>query len=423
MKVLVIGSGGREHAIIKTLKKSKSISQIYAAPGNGGISRDAQCIPVKATDIPAMTDFTAQNKIDYVVVATDDPLAIGMVDALEEKGIRCFGPNKAAARIESSKVFAKALMKKYSIPTAGHETFNDADNAADYVRSKPVSFPLVIKADGLALGKGVIIAADIGEALGAIDSVMREKRFGSSGNSIVIEEFLTGSEVSVLAFTDGKTVKTMISSMDHKRAYDGNTGPNTGGMGVIAPNPHYTNEIASVCENKIFLPTIRAMQEEGCPFKGCLYFGLMLTPRGPMVIEYNCRFGDPETQAVLSLLETDLLEIMEAVTAGSLEKIDIRWTNAYAACVVLASGGYPSSYKTGFAINGLDEEGMAKKSKAAVYHGGTEYRNGIFYTAGGRVLGVTAVAQTLDTALDNAYNTINEINFEKAQYRKDIGKY
>jgi phosphoribosylamine--glycine ligase len=423
MKVLVIGGGGREHAIIKALKSGPRIARLYAAPGNGGIGRDAQCVPVKAADIPAMTDFAVKNAIDYVVVAPDDPLAAGMVDALEAKGIRCFGPNKAAARIESSKVFAKDLMKKYGIPTACYETFCEADKAADYVKSNSVSFPLVIKADGLALGKGVIIASCLDEALGAIDSIMREKKFGTSGSSIVIEEFLTGPEVSVLAFTDGKTVKPMISSMDHKRAFDNNEGPNTGGMGVIAPNPHYTKEIAGACEKTIFLPTIRAMEKEGCPFKGCLYFGLMLTPRGPAVIEYNCRFGDPETQAVLPLLETGLLEIMEAVTDGKLSDLEIRWKNAHSACVVLASGGYPSAYKTGFAIGGLDENGAAKNSGAVIYHAGTEYKDGSFYTAGGRVLGVTAVAPSLDSALEEAYKAAADVSFEGVHYRRDIGKY
>jgi phosphoribosylamine--glycine ligase len=302
MKVLVVGSGGREHAIVKALKKSTRVSKLYAAPGNGGISREAKCVPVKATDIPAVTEFADKNSIDYIVVAPDDPLALGMVDALEEKGLRCFGPNKAAARIESSKVFSKNLMKKYGIPTAAYEVFSDSDKAASYLKSDSVSFPVVIKADGLALGKGVIIAEDRAQALDAIVSIMMEKKFGASGSSVVIEEFLTGPEVSVLAFTDGKAVSPMISSMDHKRAFDNNEGPNTGGMGVIAPNPHYTDEIAAACEKTIFLPTINAMEKEGCPFKGCLYFGLMLTPRGPTVIEYNCRFGDPETQAVLPLL-------------------------------------------------------------------------------------------------------------------------
>jgi phosphoribosylamine--glycine ligase len=418
MKVLVIGSGGREHAIIRTLKKNSKIKKIYAAPGNGGISRDAECVPIKAVDIEAMTQFALYNAVDYVVVAPDDPLSLGMVDALKEKGIRCFGPNKAAARIEGSKVFSKDLMKKYGIPTAAYQTFSDPDKAAQSLKS--VSFPIVIKADGLALGKGVIITENQNEALNAIDSIMRDKKFGASGSSIVIEEFLTGPEVTVLAFTDGKTLVPMISSMDHKRAFDGNTGPNTGGMGVIAPNPHYTDEIADVCEKTIFLPTIRAMQEEGCPFKGCLYFGLMLTPNGPKVIEYNCRFGDPETQAVLSLLETDILEIMEAVTDGRLSEIDIRWSSAYAACVVLASGGYPGSYKTGFVINGLD---AAENDGAVVYHAGTEYKNDSFYTAGGRVLGVTTTASSLDLALEKVYKAAAKISFEGVHYRRDIGKY
>jgi phosphoribosylamine--glycine ligase len=423
MKVLVVGGGGREHAIIKSLKKNKRITKLYAAPGNGGISRETECVQIKATDLPAMTEFAVKNSIDYVVVAPDDPLALGMVDAMEEKGIRCFGPNRAAARIESSKVFSKGLMKKYGIPTARFETFSDSDKALDYIKSYSGQFPVVIKADGLALGKGVIIAENKEEALSAINTIMLEKKFGASGSSIVIEEFLTGPEVSVLAFTDGKTVAPMVSSMDHKRAFDGNTGPNTGGMGVIAPNPHYTGEIAEVCEKTIFLPTICAMEEEGCPFKGCLYFGLMLTPRGPMVIEYNCRFGDPETQAILPLLETDLLDIMEAVTDGRLNPVDIRWKSAHAACVVLASGGYPASYKTGFAINGLDTDGNIKDSEAVIYHAGTEYKDGSFFTSGGRVLGVTACAPSLDSALEKAYKAASTIKFDGVHYRKDIGKY
>jgi phosphoribosylamine---glycine ligase len=422
MKVLVVGGGGREHAIVKALKKDTRISKIYAAPGNGGISLDAECIPVKAVDIRGITEFAVQNKIDYVVVAPDDPLVLGMVDALNEKGIRCFGPNKAAARIEGSKVFAKNLMKKYGISTAAYETFNEPDKAADYLKRDGLSFPVVIKADGLALGKGVIIAENPEQAIDAVNSIMREKRFGDSGSSIVIEEFLTGPEVSVLAFTDGKTVVPMVSSMDHKRAYDGNEGPNTGGMGVIAPNPHYTKEIAGICEKTIFLPSINAMREEGCPFKGCLYFGLMLTARGPVVIEYNCRFGDPEAQAILPLLETSLLEVMEAVTDERLVETEIRWKDAHCACVILASGGYPLSYKTGFAITGLKD---AEKSGAAVCHAGTEYRRAenSFYTSGGRVLGITAVEKTLKTALEKAYKAIDFINFEGIHYRKDIGKY
>ena len=420
MKVLVVGGGGREHAIIKSLKKNGRITKIFAAPGNGGISCDAECVPVKATDISAMTDFAAQNVVDYVVVAPDDPLALGMVDALEAKGIRCFGPDKAAARIESSKVFSKNLMKKYGIPTAAYEIFSNSDEASSYVKSDQTRFPLVIKADGLALGKGVIIAENRSEALDAIVDIMKEKKFGDSGKNIVIEEFLTGPEVTVLAFTDGNVVAPMVSSMDHKRAFDGNTGPNTGGMGVIAPNPHYTDEIAAVCEKTIFLPTIRAMKEEGCPFKGCLYFGLMLTPRGPMVIEYNCRFGDPEAQAVIPLLETDLLEIMEAVTDGRLADVKIRFSTAYAACVVLASGGYPQSYKTGFAISGLD---TAENTEVSIYHAGTELKNGCFYTAGGRVLGVTATASALNSALEAAYKAAGTIDFDGVHYRRDIGKY
>jgi len=424
MKVLVIGGGGREHAIIKALKKEGRISKIYAAPGNGGISADAECVPIKAADIPKMTEFAVQNKIDYVVVAPDDPLVLGMADALTAKGIRCFGPDKAAARIEGSKVFAKNLMKKYGIPTAAYETFTAPDKAADYLKRDNAPFPVVIKADGLALGKGVIIAENLEQALDAVDSIMRGKKFGDSGSSIVIEEFLTGPEVSVLAFTDGKTVFPMVSSMDHKRAYDGNTGPNTGGMGVIAPNPHYTDEIAAICEKTIFIPSVNAMREEGCPFKGCLYFGLMLTNRGPVVIEYNCRFGDPEAQAVLPLLETSLLEIMEAVTDERLSEIKIRWKNAHCACVILASGGYPESYKTGFAITGL---AAAENGGAVVYHAGTEYRpaenTGSFYTAGGRVLGVTALAPALDAALVRAYKAAELINFEGIHYRRDIGKY
>jgi len=423
MKVLVIGSGGREHSIVKALKKNTRISKIYAAPGNGGLNCDVECVPIKAVDIPGITDFVLNNSIDYVVVAPDDPLALGMVDALEEKGVRCFGPVKAAARIESSKIFSKNLMKKYGIPTAAYKVFSAADEALNYIKSDSVSFPLVIKADGLALGKGVIIAETRDEAKEAIIAIMTEKRFGDSGKSIVIEEFLSGPEVTVLTFTDGKTVVPMISSMDHKRIFDGNKGPNTGGMGVIAPNPHYTDEIAAICEKTIFLPTIRAMQEEGCPFKGCLYFGLMLTENGPKVIEYNCRFGDPETQVVLSLLETDLFEIMEAVTNERLSDMDIRWQNAHAVCVILTSKGYPEVYETGFVINGLNKSGSVEDSDVVVHHAGTGKKDDAFFTTGGRVLGVTAVGKTLDFALEKAYKTINIINFDGVHYRKDIGKY
>jgi phosphoribosylamine---glycine ligase len=423
MKVLVIGSGGREHSIIKALKKSEKITKLFAAPGNGGISFDAECVKIKAVDILAITDFAVQKKIDYIVVAPDDPLAIGMVDALEAKGLRCFGPNKAAARIESSKVFSKNLMKKYGIPTATYESFSDSESALNYVKSNSVSFPLVIKADGLALGKGVIIAETREQAATTVTSIMVEKKFGDSGCNIVIEEFLTGPEVSVLSFSDGKTLVPMVSSMDHKRAFDGNTGPNTGGMGVIAPNPHYTKEIAAVCEKTIFAPTIRAMREEGCPFKGCLYFGLMLTKRGPMVIEYNCRFGDPEAQAVIPLLKTSLFEIMEAVTDEKLDSVKIDWLEDYSACVVLASGGYPVSYKTGFEISGLDSAGGAKNSEVVVYHAGTEFKDGKFFTAGGRVLGVTATGKTNKSALESAYKIVENIIFNGKYCRKDIGTY
>ena len=426
MKILVIGSGGREHAIIKSIKRNNRVKKIFALPGNGGISRDAECVPVKANNIYAVTEFAVKEKIDYAVVAPDEPLAIGMTDALEEKGIRCFGPGRLAARIESSKVFSKNIMKKYGIPTAAYETFSDHQKAAGYLKKDNIVFPAVIKADGLALGKGVIIASDLNEALAAINDIMQEKKFGDSGSSIVIEEYLKGPEITVLAFTDGNCVVPMISSMDHKRIYDGNRGPNTGGMGVIAPNPHYTEEIAKICEEKIFLPTIKALKAEGCKFKGCLYFGLMLTEKGPMVIEYNARFGDPEAQAVLSLLETDLLEIMEAVTDERLNEIEIRWKKnnersfCCTACVILASGGYPSSYKTGFKISGLES---GETSGVTIFHSGTEYRDGSFYTAAGRVLGVTALGPTPESALNSAYSAADTIKFENIYFRKDIGKY
>ena len=421
MKVLVVGGGGREHAIIRALSKNKRITKIYSAPGNGGISRMAECVPINAQNIKAMKYFAVKESIDYAVVAPDNPLALGMVDALEEKGIRCFGPNKAAARIESSKVFSKNLMRKYGIPTASFSAFSDFEEAIKYVKSPSISFPIVIKADGLALGKGVVIAEQRTHAFTAIIEIMKEKKFGNSGKSIIIEEYLTGPEVSVLSFTDGKTIIPMISSMDHKRAFDGNKGSNTGGMGVIAPNPHYTREIAKVCEKTIFLPTIHAMKEEKCPFKGCLYFGLMLAPRGPVVIEYNCRFGDPEAQAVLPLLKTDLFDIMQAVTDEKLDNVNIHWKKAHSACVVLASGGYPASYKTGICINGLNSDGQTDGD--FVYHAGTEYKDGTFLTSGGRVLGITSVGSDLDSALISAYKTAGKINFGGMYYRKDIGKY
>lgn len=419
MKVLVVGGGGREHAILKKLAESSRITKLFCAPGNGGISCDAECLPIKATDVEAMVAFAVENAVDFAVVAPDDPLVLGMVDALAEKGIPAFGPDKAAARIEGSKVFSKNLMKKYGIPTAAYEVFDSLAAAEAYLESAPL--PTVIKADGLALGKGVIIAETREEALSGVRSIMGDRIFGESGSRVVIEEFLTGPEVSVLAFSDGKSLAPMASSMDHKRIFDGNKGPNTGGMGTIAPNPHYSAEIAGVCMKTVFLPTIRAMEAEGCPFRGCLYFGLMLTPQGPKVIEYNCRFGDPETQVVLPLLETDLLEIMEATVSGTLDQLDIRWKPESAACIILASGGYPGSYKTGLPISGLDQNGGAVG--AAVYHAGTKLDKGRFLTAGGRVLGVTATGLTLESALDRAYSTAGNIQFEGGQYRRDIGKY
>lgn len=419
MKVLVVGGGGREHAIIRKLKEAKAAPKLYCAPGNGGIAADAECVPIKATDVQAMVEWAVQNAIDYVVVAPDDPLALGMVDALAEKGIPAFGPNKAAARIEASKVFSKNLMKKYGIPTARYETFSDAESARAYIRAQD-KYPVVVKADGLALGKGVLICKDEAAAMAAVKSMMEDGAFGASGSRVVVEEFLTGPEVSVLSFTDGQTVVPMVSSMDHKRALDGDEGLNTGGMGTIAPNPYYTPEIAQVCMRTIFLPTIEAMRSEGCPFQGCLYFGLMLTPDGPKVIEYNCRFGDPETQVVLPLLEGDLLEIMQATTNGTLAGVPVKWKDAYAACVVLASGGYPQTYERGKRITGL-VEGQLPGGEATVFHAGTRLEGGELVTAGGRVLGVTAVAETLLAAVKDAYAAADHIHFEGMHKRSDIG--
>ena len=419
MKVLVVGGGGREHAIIRKLKEAKAAPKLYCAPGNGGIAADAECVPIKATDVQAMVEWAVQNAIDYVVVAPDDPLALGMVDALAEKGIPAFGPNKAAARIEASKVFAKNLMKKYGIPTARYETFSDAESARAYIRAQD-KYPVVVKADGLALGKGVLICKDEAAAMAAVKSMMEDGAFGASGSRVVVEEFLTGPEVSVLSFTDGQTVVPMVSSMDHKRALDGDEGLNTGGMGTIAPNPYYTPEIAQVCMRTIFLPTIEAMRSEGCPFQGCLYFGLMLTPDGPKVIEYNCRFGDPETQVVLPLLEGDLLEIMQATTNGTLAGVPVKWKDAYAACVVLASGGYPQTYESGKRITGL-VDGQLPGGEATVFHAGTRLEGGELVTAGGRVLGVTAVAETLLAAVKDAYAAADHIHFEGMHKRSDIG--
>lgn len=419
MNILVVGGGGREHAIVMKLAESKKNVQLFCTPDNGGIAKYAKCYSVKATDIDGVVALAKEISADMVVVAPDDPLVLGMVDALNAEGFAAFGPNKAAAIIEGSKVFSKELMKKYNIPTAKYEVFSDSSKAIEYIKTEN-KYPTVIKADGLALGKGVIIAQNFDEAKDAVNSIMEDKIFGKSGANIVIEEFLTGPEVSVLCFTDGKTVSPMVSSMDHKRAYDNDEGPNTGGMGTVAPNPYYTEKIANECMNKIFLPTINAMVKENRTFKGCLYFGLMITPDGPKVIEYNCRFGDPETQVVLPLLDTDLVDIFDAVINEKLSQIDIKWKNASSACVVLASGGYPKKYETGLKITGLNENGQLDDVK--IYHAGTKLENNEFYTSGGRVLGVTAVSDTLKSAVDKAYGAVNDIKFDKMHYRKDIGQ-
>ena len=414
MKILVIGSGGREHAIIKKIKQNKNVSEIYAIPGNGGIERDAICIDIKATDINAIKDFAKKNNIDYAIVTPDDPLVAGLVDALEEIKIPCFGPNKNSAIIEGSKVFAKNLMKKYKIPTAKYETFESYDKAIEYLKTAPM--PTVIKADGLALGKGVIIAETKEKAFDTVKNIMKDKAFGKSGDRIVIEEFLEGVEVSILSFTDGKTIIPMISSMDHKRIGDKDTGLNTGGMGTIAPNPYYTKEIAKECFDKIFIPTISAMNKEGRTFKGCLYFGLMITKDGAKVIEYNCRFGDPETQVILPLLKSDLLDIMIATTNGNLDKVKVEFENKSAACIIMASEGYPLEYKKGFAIN------IPKDIIERVYFAGVKKENEKLLTNGGRVLGITNIADTLDKAIKLSYEDAKQISFEGAYYRKDIGE-
>ena len=414
MNILVVGGGGREHAIIRSLKKNPDVKTIYALPGNGGIAQDAQCHPIAATDIDGIVAFAESHPVDYAVVAPDDPLVLGCVDALEAKGIPCFGPRANAAILEGSKVFAKNLMKKYGIPTAEYEVFDDMDAALDYLDTAPI--PTVVKADGLALGKGVIIAQTRDEARAAVRDMMEDHVFGASGDHIVIEEFLTGPEVSVLAFTDGETVKPMVSSMDHKRAGDGDTGLNTGGMGTVAPNPYYTEDMAQACMDAIFLPTIRAMKAEGRTFRGCLYFGLMLTPTGPKVIEYNCRFGDPETQVVLPLLESDLLTIMKATTEGRLAETDVTFSNKHACCVILASQGYPKSYRKGFEIT------MTQEAAAHTYVAGAKLEGGKLLTSGGRVTGTTAVADTLEEAIREAYRLSDGVRFENAYRRSDIGQ-
>lgn len=413
MKILVVGGGGREHAIIKKIRENPTVTEIFALPGNGGIAKDATCVPIGAKDIEGIVKFACENGVDYAIVAPDDPLVLGAVDALEEKGIPCFGPRANAAMIEGSKVFSKNLMKKYGIPTAAYEVFTDMEAALAYLETAPI--PTVIKADGLALGKGVIIAQTRQEAMDAVRSMMADKVFGKSGDQIVIEEFLTGPEVSVLSFTDGKTLVPMVSSMDHKRAGDNDTGLNTGGMGTVAPNPYYTEAVAKECMEKIFLPTVAAMNSEGRTFKGCLYFGLMITPDGPKVIEYNCRFGDPETQVVLPLLRSDLLTIMQATTNGTLADTEVQFADENACCVIVASSGYPVSYKKGFEIR------MPESVLPNVYVAGAELKDGKLCTSGGRVLGVTAVADTLDKAIQNAYDLVKDVDFEGAYYRKDIG--
>lgn len=415
MNIIVIGSGGREHAIIKKLSLSASVDKIYALPGNGGMT-EAECVDIGAKDIPAIVEFAKTHDIGFAVVAPDDPLVLGCVDALENIGIPCFGPSAAAAQIEGSKVFSKNLMKKYGIPTASYEVFESAAEAYEYIKDCPL--PIVIKADGLALGKGVLICMTRAEAEDGLHEIMEDKVFGASGNRVVIEEFLEGPEVSVLSFTDGNIVVPMVSSMDHKRIGDNDTGLNTGGMGTIAPNPYYTPEIAAECMEKIFIPTIRAMKAEGRTFKGCLYFGLMLTKNGPKVIEYNCRFGDPETQVVLPLLDGDLFEIMRAVANGTLDSVDVKFKNAHACCVILASNGYPKKYATGFPMT-IPEH---PKHNAEIFIAGAKRKDGVLVTGGGRVLGVTAVADTLETAVQNAYEAADEIKFEGAYKRSDIGK-
>ena len=414
MNVLVVGGGGREHAIIKKLKENKSITEIFALPGNGGIAADATCVPIKATDLDGICAFAAEHTIDYAVVAPDDPLVLGCVDRLSAMNIPCFGPRANAAIIEGSKAFSKDLMKKYHIPTAKYETFTDMEAALDYVNSQEA--PLVVKADGLALGKGVIIAATRKEAATAVRDMMEGGKFGKSGTTVVIEEFLEGPEVSVLSFTDGKVVKPMISSMDHKRAGDNDTGLNTGGMGTVAPNPYYTAEVAERCMNEIFLPTIHAMNAEGRTFQGCLYFGLMITKDGPKVIEYNCRFGDPETQVVLPLLESDLLTVMQACTNGTLADTEVKFSDKHACCVITASNGYPEHYEKGFEIT------MTPEADAHTYVAGAALKDGKLVTSGGRVTGTTAVAAALPKAIEEAYRLADGVCFENRYRRSDIGQ-
>ena len=418
MKVLVVGGGGREHALVRKIKESKKVDEIFCTPGNGGISYDAKCFDVAATDIEGVVNLAKEIKADLVVVAPDDPLVAGMVDALNEAGFKTFGPRANAAIIEGSKVFSKELMQKYNIPTAEYKVFDNAEEAIDYIKERN-EFPTVIKADSLALGKGVIIPENLDDAIAGVKEIMEDKIFGASGNNIVVEEFLTGPEVSVLAFTDGKCVKPMVSSMDHKRALDGDKGLNTGGMGTVSPNPYYTQDVAKECMDKIFIPTINAMNNEGRTFKGCLYFGLMITPKGPKVIEYNCRFGDPETQVVLPRLKTDIVDIFEAIDNETLSDLDVEWSDDACACVIMASGGYPKSYPKGIEITGLSN---GQLDGVTVYHAGTKLQDNKLVTSGGRVLGVTALGDTLENALKKSYDAVEKIHFEGAHYRRDIGK-
>ena len=416
MKVLVVGGGGREHAICCKLAQSPKVTELFCAPGNGGIAQVAACVPIKATDVDAMVTWAKENAMDFVMVAPDDPLALGMVDAMEEAGIRAFGPRKNAAIIEASKAFSKSLMERYHIPTAKYKTFTNLSAAVAYIKEQGA--PIVVKADGLALGKGVVVAQTVDEAVEAAREMMEDKKFGESGSKVVIEECMTGPEVTVLAFADGEHLVPMTSSQDHKRAYDGNHGPNTGGMGAISPSPNYTPEIAERCVREIFQPTMAALKAEGRPFKGVIYFGLMLTPDGPKVVEYNARFGDPECQAVLSLLDTDLMDILEACVDGTLDRVDVRWKEQAACCLVLASGGYPLSYEKGYPISGLDEAGKT----ATVFHAGTARKDGQIVTSGGRVLGVTALGRDLNEAIDNAYASAKHISFTDMHFRTDIGR-
>lgn len=418
MKVLVVGGGGREHALIRKIKKSERVDSIACCPGNGGISYDADCYNVSATDIDGVVNLAKEIKADFVVVAPDDPLVAGMVDALNDAGFPTFGPKANAAIIEGSKVFSKDLMEKYNIPTAEYKVFDKAEDVIDYIKEKN-EFPTVIKADGLALGKGVIIPENLDDAIAGVKEIMEDKIFGASGNNVVVEEFLTGPEVSVLAFTDGKCVKPMVSSMDHKRALDGDKGLNTGGMGTVSPNPYYTEDVAKECMEKIFIPTMEAMNKEGRTFKGCLYFGLMITPKGPKVIEYNCRFGDPETQVVLPRLKTDIMDIFDAINNETLSDLDIQWSDEACTCVIMASGGYPKSYPKGIEITGLTD---GQLDGVTVYHAGTAVKDDKLVTSGGRVLGVTALGDTLEAALEKSYKAVEAINFEGAHYRKDIGQ-